>query len=87
MAKTINHDLSPEDLAWLKRLSDEIWQINPSPGNIHGDAYRTEKRRLSKAEWNLLKRIVSSCELPCLPGGGTFGLGFSLTVCNHTPLP
>ena len=87
MIRTYKDVLSPEEQAWVKQLSGEIWQLNESPGNVHGDNYRTEKRKLTKEEWKRLKKLIYAHELPCLPGGGTFGFGFSLTVCSHSPAP
>jgi len=90
MAKTAKHELSPRKLAWLKRLSDEIWQEHESEfranlsGHVTRGNYRTEKRKLTNDEFKRLKKLIRAHELPCLPGGGTFGFGFSLTVCAHS---
>lgn len=93
MAKTVNYDLSTQDLSWLKQLSDEIWQANESESraNLSGhtwkERYYTEKRVMTEDEWKRLKELILAHELPCTPGGGVFGFGFSLTVFSHPSFP
>ena len=83
--------LSPEDLSWLKRLNVSIWEIHESEaranlsGHISYGTFSTEKRQLTDEEFKRLKKLIRKHELPCLPGSGTFGFGFSLTVYNHSP--
>ncbi len=93
MAKKIAHALSDKDTAWLKKLADGIWEEHTSTqhANLSGHSweskYHTEKRRLKPAEWERLRKLIRKHELPCLPGPGTFGFGFSLTVCGHSDSP
>jgi hypothetical protein len=90
MAKTAKHELSTDELAWIRRLSDEIWDEHEDEiranlsGHVTRRKYRTEKRKLADGEFKRLKKLIRAHELPCLPGGGTFGFGFSLTVCAHS---
>lgn len=93
MAKPVKHDLSPKDIAWLKKLSAEIWQEHLAferanlTGHVRCKRWLTEKRNLTRQEYKRLERLIRAHELPCLPGGGTFGFGFSLTVCGHSASP
>ncbi|MBI5655112.1 hypothetical protein HZC53_05695 [Candidatus Uhrbacteria bacterium] len=93
MAKPVKFELSPKDLAWLEKLSAEIWEEHESEmrANLSGHTwrqkYRTEKRPLTRQEFKRLERLIRTHELPCLPGSGTFGFGFSLTVCGHSASP
>lgn len=90
MPNAVNHELSTEDQGWLKRLSTEIWQEHEDRmrANLSGHTWTqksyTEKRKLTVDEWERVKRLIRAHELPCLPDGGTFGFGFSLTVCAHS---
>lgn len=93
MAKKTTRALSTKNLAWLKKLAAEIWEehTDVNYANLSGRKFETkrysEKRRLAPDEWTKLQQLIRRHELPCLPGGGTFGFGFSLTVCGHSPLP
>lgn len=93
MAKPVKHELSPKDLAWLNKISAEIWQEHESferanlTGHLSRKRWRTEKRSMTRQEFKRLERLIRAHELPCLPGGGTFGFGFSLTVCEHSASP
>lgn len=93
MAKKAVPELSPKDLAWLEKLGAAIWQTHESAvranlsGHLMRNDYRTEKRSLTRQEFRRLTRLIRAHELPCLPGSGTFGFGFSLTVCGHSASP
>jgi hypothetical protein len=93
MEKPVSRVLSPKDLAWLKKLDAEIWQVHDSTvranlsGHLMRKSYRTENRKLIRQEFKRLERLIRTHELPCLPGSGVFGFGFSLTVCSHSESP
>ncbi|MFA4954764.1 MAG: hypothetical protein WC641_05620 [Patescibacteria group bacterium] len=86
MTQPKSHVLSPEDAVWLERLESEIWKKHiDDPHNPSETTWYDETRKLTPEEFERLKMLILEYELPCEPGGGTFGFGFSLYVFNHPP--